>query len=167
MQMTSHSSLLYMNAYILTIGLIKMFIFEVRIPIETCFQKLKKLWKTLCQVADRPPPDRGPSVASGFGLSGGQSRLSALTRARTVRALSRTIHEWLFSQPRQPAALDSISPLALSLHSFEKSFSAIADVLVSSADYPRVFLVINNNVFFSVYKFPMQFIQILEILGFI
>lgn len=60
-----------MNAYILTIGLIKMSIFEVRIHVETCFQKLKKLWKTLCQAADHPPPERGPSGASGFGLSGG------------------------------------------------------------------------------------------------
>jgi hypothetical protein len=40
MQMISHSSLLYMNAYTLTLGLVKMSIFELRTPIETYFQKL-------------------------------------------------------------------------------------------------------------------------------
>jgi hypothetical protein len=55
MQMISHSSLLYMNAYTLTIGLIKMYIFELRTPVETYFQKLDRVWRTFCQAADRLP----------------------------------------------------------------------------------------------------------------
>jgi hypothetical protein len=64
--------------------------------------------------ADRPPPDRGSFGALGFGLSGGQSRLFALSRARTARALLRTIREWPFSQPRQASTIHFISPHALS-----------------------------------------------------
>jgi hypothetical protein len=49
MQMISHSSLLYMNAYTLTIGLVKMYIFELRTPVKTYFQKLDRVWRTLCR----------------------------------------------------------------------------------------------------------------------
>jgi hypothetical protein len=100
MQIISHSSLLYMNAYKLTLGLVKMSIFELRTPVEIYFQKLDRVWRTVYQAVDRTPSDCGPSAVSGFGLSGGQSRLSVLSKARTVRALTRTVHERLFSQPR-------------------------------------------------------------------
>jgi hypothetical protein len=74
-----------------------MSIFKLRTPVEICLQKLDIIWRTICQVANRPPSDRGPSVASGFGLSVGRTRLSALSRARTVQDLTRIVHEWLFS----------------------------------------------------------------------
>jgi hypothetical protein len=114
MQIISRSSLLYMYAYKLTLGLVKMSMFELRTVIEIYFQKLDRVWRTVCQAADRPLSDRGPSAASGFGLSSGQSRPSALSRAWTVRAPPWTIREWLFSQMRRTSTIHSILPHKLS-----------------------------------------------------
>jgi hypothetical protein len=47
-QKTTLSSLLYINSSIQTIGLIKLYIFDIRIYVETHCQKLHKIWKTLC-----------------------------------------------------------------------------------------------------------------------
>jgi hypothetical protein len=80
---------------------------ELRTPVEIYFQKMNRVWRTVCQAADRPPSDRVPSAASGFGVSGGQSRPSTLSRAQTVR-------EWLFSQPKQTTIIHSILPHDLS-----------------------------------------------------
>jgi hypothetical protein len=44
MQNISHSSLLYMYAYKLTLGLVKMSIFELRTTVEIHFQKLDRVW---------------------------------------------------------------------------------------------------------------------------
>jgi hypothetical protein len=91
--------------------------------------------------------------------------VSAPTRSRTVWALSWTVREWGFNQPRLPSGLHSILPLALSLSTHLKNCFLIVAVSILSADCPRVFLVIKNDFFISVFKFSMQFIQILEILG--
>jgi hypothetical protein len=57
--------------------------------------------------------------------------------------------------------------LTHSFHSFKKFVFCVAEDSDSSADCPRVFLVIFNNVFFSVFKFSMKFVQIMCFLGFL
>jgi hypothetical protein len=114
MQIISHSSLLYKNTYKLTLGLVKMSIFELRTPVEIYFQKLYRVWRTVYQAVDRTPSDCGLSAASGFGLSGGQSRLYVLSKAWTIRALTQTVRERLFSQPRQTIDIHSLLPHELS-----------------------------------------------------
>jgi hypothetical protein len=48
--------------YKLTLGLVKMSMFEQRTTFKFQIQKLDRVWKTVCQAADRPPSDRGPSA---------------------------------------------------------------------------------------------------------
>jgi hypothetical protein len=47
-----------------------MSMFEKRTTFKIQIQKLDRVWKTVCQAADRPPSDRGLSAASGSGQSG-------------------------------------------------------------------------------------------------
>ena len=57
--------------------------------------------------------------------------------------------------------------LTHSLHSFKKFVFCVAEGLDSSVDCLGVFLMIINNVLFSVFKFSTKFVQILCILGFL
>jgi hypothetical protein len=166
MQMISHSSLLYMNTYTLTIGLVKMYIFELRTPVKTYFQKLDTVWRTLCRpqtvrplTADRPahqvldcPVGRADCLRS---LGHGPPELYCGPSASGL-LVSRGRH--------QPFILYRLTH---SLHSFKKFVFCVAEDSDSSVDCPRVFLVIINNVFFLVFKFSTKFVQILCILGFL
>jgi hypothetical protein len=71
MQNISRLVLFYVYAYKLTLGLVKMSMFELRTLVKICLKKLDRVWRTVCRVADRPPSDRGPSAAIGSGQSGG------------------------------------------------------------------------------------------------
>jgi hypothetical protein len=114
MQNISHSSMLYVYAYKLTLVLVKMSMFELRILVEIYLQKLDSVWRTVCQAADRPSSDRGPSVASWSRQSSGKSRPSALSRAGTIRAPTRTVREWLLVSQSRHQPFYSILPHELS-----------------------------------------------------
>jgi hypothetical protein len=75
----------YVYACILTLGLVKMSIYEPQFGFEIQNQQVDSNWKNEYQAADRPPMDRGPSAASGTGQSDQPRRPSEIVRARTVR----------------------------------------------------------------------------------
>jgi hypothetical protein len=64
---SSNTSCIY--ACILTLGLVKISIYELQLKFEIQNQKVDKVWRFEYQAADRPGKDRGPSAVSGSGQS--------------------------------------------------------------------------------------------------
>jgi hypothetical protein len=75
----------YVYACILTLGLVKMSIYEHQFGFEIQNQQVDNNWQNEYQAADRPPMVRGPSATSGNEQSVQLRRPSGYIRARTVR----------------------------------------------------------------------------------
>jgi hypothetical protein len=87
---------IYIYAYKLTLVLVKMSIFEQKTLFEIRLKKMDKEWKYECQVVDRPPSDRGSSVASGSRQSMGNAVSLRSPGRRPSDLPTRTISEWVF-----------------------------------------------------------------------
>jgi hypothetical protein len=119
MQIISHSRLLYMYAYKPTLRLIKMSMFELRTLVEIYFQKLDRVWRTVCQAADRPPSDREPFAASGLDcLVGRADRLRSPGRRPSELPHGPSASGFLVTQSRQQSFI--LYCLTNSLHSVKK-----------------------------------------------
>jgi hypothetical protein len=110
-QKYTHSSLLYINSSIQTIGLIKLSIFlgyKSMLKLIVNYYTRYEITISGCRPS---APDSGPSDASAEGMSGWLSRLSASIRSRTVRTCCADRPAWVFMLP--DAASTPSSPFCL------------------------------------------------------